>query len=155
VTVRDVRGFSVIELVVVITILAILAAVAIPKYASFEASSRSAAVNALAAIVGSAASTGRNAAVEQGIAGCPGAVTLLGQTLSFCYYYPDSSAINAMVNANSTDTANFSFAAGASNAVASTWQFSSASTPAACAVSYTPPQAAGSSPAIVAMTSGC
>lgn len=148
-------GFSVVELVVVITILAILAAVALPKYASFEATSRAAAVNSLSAIVSSAASSGRNAAVEQGVAGCPGSVTMLGQSLSFCYYYPGASAIDTMVNANSGDAANFTFTPGASNAVASTWQFTSAATPAGCAVSYTPPQAAGAAPSIASTTSGC
>ena len=149
------RGFSVVELVVVITILAILAAVALPKYASFEATSRTAAVNSLAAIVSSAASSGRNAAVEQGVAGCPGTIALLGQSLTFCYYYPGASAIDAMVNANSPDTANFVYSAGGSNAAASTWQFTTATTPASCAVSYTPPQAVGLGPSIVATTSGC
>ena len=62
------RGFTLIELVVVITILAILAAFAIPKFISLSTQARVATVNALAGTARSGAALARSMAMASGAA---------------------------------------------------------------------------------------
>lgn len=144
------RGFTLIELVVVITILGILAAFAVPKFIVLDQKARLASLNGLAGSVKSAASLARGMAMASGTA-TGGTVSMEGQNVQLYNFYPDSSVTGIMLAVNSS--ADFTFTAGVAPAVA-TYQLAAAPTPANCLVTYTP--ATTTSPPVVATTTtGC
>ena len=147
------RGFTLIELVVVITILGILAAFAVPRFISLETQARTATINSLAGSVKSAASLARGMSMATANAS---SVTMEGNTVSLSNNYPDSGA-GGIGNALSTiSSSDFTFTPGATvTSSAATWSKVGATTPANCAVSYTPASAAGASPVVAVTVSGC
>jgi MSHA pilin protein MshA len=151
------RGFTLIELVVVITILGILAAFAIPKFVALDTQARVATISGLAGTVKSAAALGRSMAMATQ---STTVVTMEGAQVTLLNDYPDATAtgIAQAVNANITaGTGDFAFTAG--NATkAATWTKNGAPTPANCSVAYTPAatNANGVVPPVVASTTtGC
>jgi len=148
------RGFTLIELVVVITILGILAAFAVPKFVALDSQARTATISGLAGSVKSAASLARSLAMASGN---PASVPMEGAAVpvTLLNNYPDSTAtgIAAAVNSNNGANGDFTFTAGA-GAGAATWTKNGAPTPANCVVSYTP-AAVGSTPTVATTTTGC
>jgi MSHA pilin protein MshA len=138
------RGFTLIELVVVITILAILAAFAIPKFISLSTQARVATVNALAGTVRSGAALARSMAMATGQAQ-NGTVTMEGATVQLAQFYPD--ALTGIQNAVNV-SADFSYAAGV-------WTATAAPTPATCIVTYTAATVLVPQPQVVATVGGC
>ena len=147
------RGFTLIELVVVITILGILAAFAVPRFIALDTQARVATINGMMGSVKSAASLARGLAMAQNVA-ATGTVSMEGQTITLFNFYPDATTVASAVNSNNGATGDFTFTAGASNAAASTWALNKAPTPANCSVSYTP-ATAGSTPTVAITTTGC
>jgi MSHA pilin protein MshA len=146
-------GFTLIELVVVITILGILAAFAIPKFIALDSQARAATINGLAGSVKSGAALARSLLM---VTASATSVTMEGSTVTLLNNYPDSSATGIVlaINANTTaTTGDFTFTAG-SGAAAATFTKNGAATPANCSVSYTP-AAAGATPTVAAVTTGC
>ena len=147
---EDRRGFTLIELVVVITILGILAAFAIPKFIALDTQARTATVNALAGTVRSGAALARSLAQASGTAQ-NGTVTMEGASVVLLNFYPDSpnTGIPAAINVS----ADFTYAPGASGA-AGVWTRVGAPTPASCIVTYTP-AAVGAAPVVATVVTGC
>lgn len=154
-TVKREHGFTLIELVVVITILGILAAFAVPKFISLDKQARAATVQGLAGTVRSAAALARGLSMASGSSA---SVTMEGSTVNLVNNYPDSSltGIAVAINANTGAGGDFTFTAGGTPSTGpATWARNGATTPANCIVDYTPPASAGAAPVITVDVSGC
>jgi MSHA pilin protein MshA len=148
-----VSGFTLIELVVVITILGILAAFAVPKFISLDSQARIATVNGLGGTVRSAAALARGLDMATS-AGATGPVTMEGAQVALVNSYPDSTAggIGSAIN-SSFSASDFTVAYGGTGTTA-TWTKVGASTPPSCNVVYNA-AAANSTPVVTITTSGC
>lgn len=88
---RKEKGFTLIELVMVIVILGILAAFALPRFADFGGEARTSSVNGLAGAMRSAASIAHaRQAADNASAGTP--VTLEGASITMVLGYPTADA---------------------------------------------------------------
>lgn len=137
-------GFTLIELVVVITILGILAAFAIPRFASLETEARIGAIQALAGSVRSSAALSHSLWLTQN---APATVVVEGTVVDITNGYPVADDIDDTL-ADFTGYA-FSVAAGTG-----TFTRPASPTPANCSVTYTT-AVAGNSPVIVVDVTGC
>lgn len=87
-------GFTLIELVVVITLLGILAAFAIPRFVSLDTNARTGARDALAGRVRSAAALSHALWLAQGQ---PATIAMEGQMITMVNGYPDLTTVNLTV----------------------------------------------------------
>lgn len=88
---RKQRGFTLIELVLVITILGILAAFAVPRFVSLSANARAAVVNSLAGSLRSAGALAHSVSLATG-AGATSSISMEGVTVTMINYYPTEDA---------------------------------------------------------------
>ena len=142
-------GFTLIELVVVITILGILVAFAVPRFASLEAQARQAATQSLAGSVRSGAALAHALWLQQGDPSST-SVTMEGRPITMLNGYPDDASIAATL----ADYKGFALTMQNDSAVF-TKQSSSGSPIASCLVTYMAAPSSDSPPSVATTTGGC
>jgi MSHA pilin protein MshA len=138
------QGFTLIELVVVITILGILAAFAIPRFASLETEARIGVIQGLAGGVRSSAALAHSLWLTQN---APATVIIEGAVVNMTNGYP----VAADIDDTLADYTGFDFSSAGGSA---TFTRPAAPTPANCSVTYSD-AVVGSSPVIAVDVTGC
>lgn len=146
------RGFTLIELVVVIVILGILAAFAVPKFMGLEKQARVASVSALEGTLRSASAMAYGIALATGQTAAVGAITVNGQNIAVAYGYPTTASIGSLLDPSVLTINNAANKFTNTNGV---FTLNGATTPANCRVTFVAARNANTPPTMTPLVTGC
>lgn len=135
-------GFTLIELIVVIAIIAILSAFALPRFADLQTDARVAKANGALSNIKSAAALAHSAQLAQDL-GAASSVTMEGTAVTMVNGYPTANA--AGIGAAAGGLGDYSLTGGGATG-GSTLTVSTDAGHATCSVTYTAPAAANTAP---------
>jgi MSHA pilin protein MshA len=156
---RRIGGFTLIELVVTLSVIAILAALALPRYIALQTQARAGKAQAIYGGVRSAAALAHAQSLATNAA--PGAtIQMEGANVTMVNAYPTADAAGILVAIQMStapeQTANQVTVSGGGAAAGSTLQIDiNGGTSGQCTILYTSPAAANSSPGVTIDTSAC
>lgn len=150
------RGFTLIELVIVMVILGLLAAVVVPRYVNLAGDARAAKINGAAGSARSAAAIVHGVALARTLGNGAANVNMEGATVTIINGYPtaDTAGILAAAQINTADGFTVSGGAAAAGSTV-TVQATGAVTPAQCQFTYQNPAAAGDAPTVTVTVTDC
>jgi MSHA pilin protein MshA len=140
---KKIGGFTLMELVVVISCIGVLAAFAYPRFAAVEVEARKALVTSLG---GSVSASATQAHLMWILKSKPATTDMEGQTITIVNGYPDEGSIDNTL----MDYGGFQY----QNAATARFRRQDATQPNNCMVTYAD-AVGGARPAVTAFTSGC
>ncbi len=151
------KGFTLIELVVVITIIGILAAVAAPRFINVQSDARASVISGLEGSIRSAASLVYAKALIAGVeSSATGSITIGSTTINTAYGYPTNASLIDAIEFSGQNIYEDAAAPGSFGYDSDGDSAFTVGTDNACQVVYNNAiAAAGDSPSIVATTTGC
>lgn len=153
--IRKDRGFTLIELVIVMAIIGLLAIVVLPRFVNLTGDARGARINGALGSVKSAAMIAHGTALARSLGNGATTVAAEGGNVTIINGYPTADAAGILFAAQ-IDAADFTISGGGAAAGdIITVQATGAVTLANCQFTYQNPAAAGNPPAYTVVISGC
>jgi MSHA pilin protein MshA len=156
--IRKDRGFTLIELVIVMAIIGLLAVVVLPRFVNLTGDARGARINGALGSVRSAAVIAHGTALARNLGNGATTVAAEGGNITIINGYPTANAAGILFAAQVTTGVGGDFVlvgGGAAAGSTVTVQAIGAVNPATCQFTYTNPAVAGNPPAYTVTTTGC